>query len=86
MREVRNEADARAAGERGSDRLRLSHACGDHGHVGGDLPHTSQYGFQNTYLFRVFKPKLDARFGEDVSRQILRDNVVMAYRRGDNVT
>jgi phosphotriesterase-related protein len=49
-------------------------------------PHTSQYGFQNTYLFRVFKPQLDARFGEDVSRQILRDNVVMAYRRGDNVT
>jgi phosphotriesterase-related protein len=49
-------------------------------------PHTSQYGYQNTYLFRVFKPKLDARFGEDVSRQILRDNVVMAYRRGDNVT
>jgi phosphotriesterase-related protein len=49
-------------------------------------PHTSQYGYQNTYLFRVFKPKLDERFGEDVSRQILRDNVVMAYRRGDNVT
>jgi phosphotriesterase-related protein len=49
-------------------------------------PKSSQYGYQNTYLFRVFKPKLDARFGEDVSRQILRDNVVMAYRRGDNVT
>jgi phosphotriesterase-related protein len=49
-------------------------------------PHSSQYGFQNTYLFRVFKPMLDQRFGEDVSRQILRDNVVTAYRRGDNVT
>jgi phosphotriesterase-related protein len=48
-------------------------------------PHSSQYGFQNTYLFRVFKPKLDARFGERISRQILRDNVIAAYRRGANV-
>jgi len=49
-------------------------------------PPTSQYGYQNTYLFRVFKPQLDARFGEQVSRKLLRDNVVIAYRRGDNVT
>jgi phosphotriesterase-related protein len=48
-------------------------------------PQSSQYGFQNTYLFRVFKPKLDERFGERVSRLILRDNVVAAYRRGANV-
>jgi phosphotriesterase-related protein len=48
-------------------------------------PHSSQYGYQNTYLFRVFKPKLDERFGKRVSRQILRDNVVAAYRRGANV-
>ena len=49
-------------------------------------PQSSQYGYQNTYLFRVFKPKLDERFGEKVSRLILRDNVVAAYRRGDNVS
>jgi predicted metal-dependent phosphotriesterase family hydrolase len=48
-------------------------------------PQSSQYGYQNTYLFRVFKPKFDERFGENVSRQILRDNVIAAYRRGANV-
>jgi phosphotriesterase-related protein len=48
-------------------------------------PHSSQYGYQNTYLFRVFKPMLDARFGERVSKRILRENVVAAYSRGANV-
>jgi phosphotriesterase-related protein len=48
-------------------------------------PQASQYGYQNTYLFRVFKPKLDARFGEQATRQLLRDNVIAAYRRGDKV-
>ena len=49
-------------------------------------PQASQYGYQNTYLFRVFKPKLEARFGARVTRKLLRDNVLVAYRRGDNVT
>jgi phosphotriesterase-related protein len=49
-------------------------------------PQKSQYGYQNTYLFRVFKPKLEARFGAKVTQQLLRDNVLLAYRRGDNVT
>jgi phosphotriesterase-related protein len=49
-------------------------------------PPASQYGFQNTYLFRVFKPKLEERFGKHVTQQLLRDNVVFAYRRGDNVS
>jgi phosphotriesterase-related protein len=49
-------------------------------------PQASQYGYQNTYLFRVFKPKLEARFGAQVTQKLLRDNVIVAYRRGDNVT
>ncbi len=49
-------------------------------------PQSIQFGNQNTYLFRVFKPKLEARFGAKVTRKILRDNVIVAYRRGDNVT
>jgi phosphotriesterase-related protein len=49
-------------------------------------PQASQYGYQNTYLFRVFKPKLEARFGTSVAQRLLRDNVIVAYRRGDRVT
>jgi phosphotriesterase-related protein len=49
-------------------------------------PPASQYGYQNTYLFRVFKPKLEDRFGKQVTEQLLRDNVAFAYRRGDNVS
>lgn len=49
-------------------------------------PSSSQYGYQNTYLFRVFKPKLEERFGKQITEQLLRDNVVLAYRRGDNVS
>jgi predicted metal-dependent phosphotriesterase family hydrolase len=49
-------------------------------------PQASQYGYQNTYLFRVFKPKLEDRFGTRVTQKLLRDNVIFAYRRGDNVT
>jgi phosphotriesterase-related protein len=49
-------------------------------------PQASQYGYQNTYLFRVFKPKLEARFGARVTQKLLRDNVLVAYRRGDHVT
>jgi phosphotriesterase-related protein len=48
-------------------------------------PQGSQYGYQNTYLFRTFKPKLVARFGDAVARTLLRDNVIRAYRRGANV-
>lgn len=49
-------------------------------------PPIAQYGSDIRYPYRIFKPKLDARFGEEMSRKLLRDNVVEAYRRGQHVS
>ena len=45
-----------------------------------------QYDRDNTYMYRYFKPKMEERLGADATRQILRDNVIRAFRRGDKVT
>lgn len=45
-----------------------------------------QYDRDNTYVYRYFAPKLEERLGAELSRQILRDNVIHAFRRGDKVT
>ena len=49
-------------------------------------PPVWQYDRDNTYVYRYFEAKLAERLGEDVARQILRDNVIRAFRRGDNVS
>jgi phosphotriesterase-related protein len=46
-------------------------------------PPMAQYDMNIRYTYRHFKQKLDDRFGEEVSKQLLRDNVVTAYRQGD---
>lgn len=45
-----------------------------------------QYDRQNLYVYRYFEPKLVARLGEEQARQVLRDNIIHAFRRGDKVT
>ena len=45
-----------------------------------------QYDRDNTYVYRYFQPKLVERLGEAMARQVLRDNVIRAFRRGDKVT
>lgn len=49
-------------------------------------PQKWQYDRDNTYVHRYFAPKLEERLGAELSRQILRDNVIHAFRRGDKVT
>lgn len=44
-----------------------------------------QYDRDNTYVHRYFEAKLVERLGEDTARRVLRDNVIRAFRRGDNV-
>lgn len=48
-------------------------------------PPIAQYASDIRYPYRIFKPKLEERFGADLTRLIFRDNVVAAYRRGANV-
>ena len=45
-----------------------------------------QYDRDNTYVYRYFEAKLAERLGEDMARHVLRDNVIRAFRRGDNVS
>lgn len=45
-----------------------------------------QYDRQNLYVYRYFEPKLVARLGEGPARQVLRDNIIHAFRRGDKVS
>ena len=49
-------------------------------------PQKWQYDRDSTYIYRDFKPKMVERFGEGLTTQILRDNVIHAFRRGDKVT
>ncbi len=49
-------------------------------------PPVWQYDRDNTYVYRYFEAKLAERLGEDMARRVLRDNVVRAFRRGDNVS
>jgi phosphotriesterase-related protein len=44
-----------------------------------------QYDRDNTYVYRYFAPKLEERLGAELSRQVLRNNVIHAFRRGDKV-
>ena len=44
-----------------------------------------QYDRDNTYVHRYFAAKLAERLGEDMANKVLRDNVIRAFRRGDNV-
>ena len=48
-------------------------------------PSKWQYDRDNTYVYRYFEAKLIERLGEDMARHVLRDNVIRAFRRGDNV-
>jgi phosphotriesterase-related protein len=45
-----------------------------------------QYDRDNTYVYRYFEAKLIERLGEALARQVLRDNVIRAFRRGDKVS
>ncbi len=45
-----------------------------------------QYDRTNTYLYGYFEAKLQERLGEAMAAQVLRDNVIRAFRRGDDVT
>jgi phosphotriesterase-related protein len=49
-------------------------------------PQKWQYDRDSTYVYRDFQPKLVERLGEPLANQILRDNVIRAFRRGDKVT
>lgn len=49
-------------------------------------PSVWQYDRDNTYVYRYFEAKLAERLGEDMARHVLRDNVIRAFRRGDNVS
>ncbi len=44
-----------------------------------------QYDRDNTYVHRYFAAKLVERLGEDMANNVLRNNVICAFRRGDNV-
>jgi len=45
-----------------------------------------QYDRTNTYLYGYFEAKLRERLGEAMAAQVLRDNVIRAFRRGDKVS
>jgi predicted metal-dependent phosphotriesterase family hydrolase len=45
-----------------------------------------QYDRDNSYLHRYFEDKLKQRLGEAAAGKVLRDNVISAFRRGDNIT
>jgi phosphotriesterase-related protein len=49
-------------------------------------PPVWQYDRDNTYVYRYFEAKLAERLGEDMARNVLRNNVIRAFRRADNVT
>ena len=49
-------------------------------------PPVWQYDRDNTYVYRYFEAKLVERLGEEMAGHVLRDNVIRAFRRGDNVT
>lgn len=49
-------------------------------------PSVWQYDRDNKYVYRYFEAKLVERLGEDMARRVLRDNVIRAFRRGDNVS
>lgn len=49
-------------------------------------PQKWQYDRDSTYVYRDFKPKLVERLGEQLANQVLRDNVIHAFRRGDKVS
>ena len=48
-------------------------------------PAKAQYARDNTYVLRVFAPKLRRRIGAAAARLLLRDNVMRAFRRGTSV-
>jgi predicted metal-dependent phosphotriesterase family hydrolase len=48
-------------------------------------PPKEQYDRTNTYLYGYFEAKLQKRLGEVMAAQVLRDNVIRAFRRGDKV-
>jgi phosphotriesterase-related protein len=48
-------------------------------------PAIYQYDRDNTYLYRTFLPKLEARLGKEQARRVLRENVIRAFRRGSAV-
>src|SRR5262249_48226576 len=48
-------------------------------------PPKSQYDGTNTYLYRYFEAKLQKRLGKVMAAQVMRDNVIRAFRRGDKV-
>jgi hypothetical protein len=48
-------------------------------------PAIFQYDRDNTYVYRTFLPKLEQRIGAAAARTVLRDNVLKAFRRGNNV-
>lgn len=45
-----------------------------------------QYDRDNTYVYRYFEEMLSDRLGQETAARILRDNVIRAFRRGDNVS
>jgi phosphotriesterase-related protein len=45
-----------------------------------------QYDRTNTYLYGYFEAKLQKRLGEAMAAQVLRDNVIRAFRRGEKIT
>ncbi len=45
-----------------------------------------QYDRDFTYIHRYFAAKLAERLGEDMANHVLRDNVIRAFRRGDNIS
>jgi predicted metal-dependent phosphotriesterase family hydrolase len=49
-------------------------------------PPKFQYDRDNTYVYRYFEAKLADRLGAGIARQVLRDNVIRAFRRGDKVS
>jgi phosphotriesterase-related protein len=68
----------------------LNADLGDRIHLSTDAvitahPPVAQYDKDMRYPYKVFKPKLEQRFGTRIVRQILRDNVVNAYRRGSKI-
>jgi predicted metal-dependent phosphotriesterase family hydrolase len=44
-----------------------------------------QHDRDNTYVHRYFTAKLAERLGEDKANNVLRNNVIRAFRRGDSV-
>lgn len=48
-------------------------------------PPVWQYDRDNTYIYRYFEAKMIEKFGKDLANRVLRDNVIRAFRKGDNV-